>query len=155
MKESGFPSILCAERNTLLEGLAWSSFFSPNFPWGWDCREGPHTHRERQTNIQTSVPSHFFCRRDLASLGQPGNSWILRGHTLSVTWIPDLGGKTCNFISVSPQTVRPSNCLKMHSIAVFLLLTALALLHTLGFLKQAGGSQIPAVGPFAVKLHLD
>ena len=51
--------------------------------------------------------------------------------------------------------VWPSNCLKIHSIAVFLLLPELALLHPLGFLKQAGGSQLLAVGSFAVECHLD
>ena len=43
-----------------------------------------------------------------------------------------------------------SKCLKIHPIAVFLLLTVLTLLHTFGFLKQVGGSQIPSVGLFEV-----
>lgn len=31
-----------------------------------------YTHRERQTNIQTSVPSCFLCERDPVSLGLSG-----------------------------------------------------------------------------------
>ena len=67
------------------------------------------------------------------------------------TRIPDLVGKTRTFLSVSLQTMWLTKCLKIHPIAVFLLLTVLALLHTLGFLKQAGSSQIPTAGLFEVK----
>ena len=49
----------------------------------------------------------------------------------------------------------PCNCLKIHPIAVFLLLLELALLHPLGFLKQVAGSQFLTLGPFAVECHLD
>ena len=38
--------------------------FGNNFPWLCHHREEPHTHKEKQTNIQTSVPSSFLCRRD-------------------------------------------------------------------------------------------
>ena len=34
--------------------------------------EGSHTHRESQSDIQTSVPSRFLCRRDLVRLGLSG-----------------------------------------------------------------------------------
>ena len=44
------------------------------------------------------------------------------------------------FFSVGPKVVQPSNCLKINPIAIFLLLTALALLHPLGFLKPSVGS---------------
>ena len=44
------------------------------------------------------------------------------------------------FFSVGPKAVQPSNCLKINPIAIFLLLTALALLHPLGFLKPLVGS---------------
>ena len=45
-----------------------------------------------------------------------------------------------SFFSVGPKPVQPSNCLKINPIAIFLLLTALALLHPLGFLKPSVGS---------------
>ena len=51
--------------------------------------------------------------------------------------------------------VQPSNCLKIHPIAVFFILTELALLLPLGFQKQAGGSQLLALGSFAVECHLN
>ena len=46
------------------------------------------------------------------------------------SWIRDLGGKIRTFPSVGPKVVGPSNSLKIHPIAVFLLLTVIALLHT-------------------------
>ena len=51
-----------------------------------------------------------------------------------------LGGKICIFLSVVPKAEWPSYCLKIHLNAVFLLLTVLALVQPLGFLKQAGSS---------------
>ena len=51
--------------------------------------------------------------------------------------------------------VRPSNCLKIHQIAVSFLLTELALLPTLGFLKQGGSMKHLACGPFEVQGDLD
>lgn len=157
MKENSFPSILCAERNTLLEGLAWSSFFSPNFPWAWDYMEGPHTHRKRQTNIQTSVTSHFLCRRERSS--GPRFDWIILGscgNTLWVwTWIPNLGGKIPIFFSVGPKVVRLNYCLKIHPIAVFSVMTALDLLQPFAFVKEASSMQLLTAGPFEVDCDLD
>ena len=75
------------------------------------------------------------------------HSWILWGHR-----IPGVGGKICIFFSGAPNAVQPSNCLKIHPIAVFFLVTELALVHPLGFLKQVGGSQLLALGPFAVNV---
>ena len=71
------------------------------------------------------------------------------------TWISDLVGKFRIFLSVGLKAVQPSNSLKVHPIAVFSLLTALTLLQPLRFLKQAGGSQVLAAGPFAVEYHFD
>ena len=63
-------------------------------------------------------------------------------------------GQNSHF-SLGALTVWPSNCLKIHPLAVFLLLNMLDLLHSLGFLKQAGSSQLLALGSFAVECHLD
>ena len=71
------------------------------------------------------------------------------------TWISDLDGKLHIFLSVGLKAVWPSNCLKVYPIAVFSLLTALTLLQPLLFLKQAGGSQLLAAGPFAVEYHFN
>lgn len=71
------------------------------------------------------------------------------------TWILDLDGKFRIFLSVGLKVVQPSNCLKVHPVAVFSLLIALTLLQPLRFLKQAGGSQLLAAGPFAVEYHFD
>ena len=64
-------------------------------------------------------------------------------------------GAKFTFFSLGALTVWPSNCLKIHLIAVFLLLNMLDLLHPLGFLKQVGSSQLLALGSFAVECHLD
>ena len=68
------------------------------------------------------------------------------------TWIQDLDGKI--FLSVGIKLGRPSNCLKIHPTAVFSLLTVLALLNPLAFLKQVGDSQVLAGGPFSVECHV-
>ena len=52
--------------------LAWRSFFRSKVPRGRDHRDGSHTHRQSQSNIQTSVPSHFLCWRGLVNLGLSG-----------------------------------------------------------------------------------
>ena len=59
-----FPAFCFLRVTHCLKMFAWKSFFSNNFPWLCYHREGPHTHKEKQTNIQTSVPSSFLCRRD-------------------------------------------------------------------------------------------
>ena len=71
------------------------------------------------------------------------------------TWISDLDGKFHIFLSVGLKVVQPSNCLKVHPVAVFSLLITLTLLQPLRFLKQEGGSQLLAAGPFAVEYHFD
>ena len=67
-----FPAFCVLRVTHCLKMLAWRSFFSNNFPWLCHHREGTHTHREKQTNIQTSVPSSFLCRRDPVILGLSG-----------------------------------------------------------------------------------
>ena len=71
------------------------------------------------------------------------------------TWILDFGGKIPSFLLVGPKAVWPSNCLKNHSIAVFLLLTGLYLVYPSEFLKDVGRSQPLDMGPFAVESHFD
>ena len=66
-----------------------------------------------------------------------------------------LGGKIRIFLLGSPNVVQPSNCLNIHQIALFFLLTELALLPTLGFLKQRGGPQLFTWDPFEVQGHLN
>ena len=84
--------------------------------------------------------------------------WNMLGHygdtTWVWTWIPDFGGKICIFLSVDPEKVHPSNCLKIHPIAAFLLLTVIALVHPLWFLEQAGSLQCLAAGAFQVQCLL-
>ena len=65
------------------------------------------------------------------------------------------GRKICILLSGGPKVVQPSNCLIIHPIAIFSFLTVLALVHPLGYLKEAVGSQLLTVGPFAVECHLD
>ena len=45
--------------------------------------------------------------------------------------------------------------MKIHPIALFLLLTVLALVHPLGFLNEACDTQLLAMGSFAVECHLN
>ena len=69
-------------------------------------------------------------------------------------WITDIGDKIRIFLSISPKTMWPSNCFKLHQIPVFLLLTPSISVHPLGFLKQAGSSQQLAAASFPVECHL-
>ena len=71
-KNIAFPAFCVLRVTHCLKTLAWKSFFSSNFIWRCDRREGPQSHRERQTNIQTSLPSHFLCSGDPESLGLSG-----------------------------------------------------------------------------------
>ena len=70
------------------------------------------------------------------------------------TWILDLDFKIPVFLSVGPEGGRLSNCFKIHLNAVFSLLTAVALVHPLGFLKEVDVSQLLTIGPFAVDCNL-
>ena len=72
LKKHGFPTILCVKSHSLLQNACLESFCHSNFPWQCNHMEGPHTHRERQTNIQTPVSSHSLWRREPVSLGQSG-----------------------------------------------------------------------------------
>ena len=71
------------------------------------------------------------------------------------TRILELGGKIHIFLLVCLKAGWPHNCLKMHLIALFSVVTAPDLLHPLAFLKQLGSSQLLATGPFAVECHLN
>ena len=71
------------------------------------------------------------------------------------TWIPVVGAKICIFLPWSPNAVQPSNCLKIHPVAVIFPLTERALLPILGFQKQGGGLQLLAWGPLEVQGALD
>ena len=59
----------------------------------------------------------------------------------------DIGSwwQNLHFCLSGPSSWWPSNCMKIHPIAVFLLLTALALVHPLGFLKEACDTQLLAM----------
>lgn len=53
------------------------------------------------------------------------------------------------------KEVWPINCLKINPVAVLSLLTSLALLHPLAFLKEAVGLQLLWVCTFAVVCYLE
>ena len=72
LRNIGFPAFCVLRVTHSLKTLTCRSFFSSNFLWRCEGREGSHTHRERQNNINTSVPSHYFCRRDPLTLGLSG-----------------------------------------------------------------------------------
>ena len=76
-------------------------------------------------------------------------------HPRVSSWIRVLGGRIHIFLSGRPNVVWPSNCLKIHPIAVFFLLTELAVLPPLGFLRRGGGPQLLPGGPFEVQGALD
>ena len=59
-----------------------------------------------------------------------------------------------HFLSVGPKKVLPSSYLKIHPIAVYLLVTAISLVKPLGFLKQAAGLQFLGAGSFPVERQL-
>ena len=87
-----------------------------------------------------SALSHFLCRRDSVNIGLSGNFLETVGthhqcqHGYWI-WVLKFA-----FFLVGPKVVWPSNCLKIHPVAIFLLLTALASLHPLGFLKPSVSS---------------
>ena len=63
-----FPEFCVLTVTHCFKTLAQSLFFSSNSPWLCDHREGPHTHRESETNIETSGASRFLSRSDPVSL---------------------------------------------------------------------------------------
>ena len=67
-RKIAFASFSVLRVTHYLNALAWRSFFSHNFQSECDHGEDPHTHRERQANIQMSVPSRFLLRRNPVSL---------------------------------------------------------------------------------------
>ena len=74
---------------------------------------------------------------------------------MSVNIDTHVGFKSPIPLLVGPKGGRLSNCLKIHPIAVFSLLTTLALVHPLGFLKEASILQLLTTGPFAVECSLN
>ena len=144
-----FPAFCVLRVTHCLKMLACRSFFSNNFPWLCHHREGTHTQREKQTNIQMSVPSSFLCRRDPVILGLSGKFLDTAGTETecepgSWTLLAKL-----HFLSVDPKMMWPSNFLKIYPIALFLLVP-ISLVKPLGFLKQAGGLQFLAARSFPV-----
>ena len=69
-------------------------------------------------------------------------------------WITDIGDKIRIFLSVGHSRLGLSSCLKISPTAVFPLMTAISLVKTLGFLKQAGGLQQLAAASFPDECHL-
>ena len=70
-------------------------------------------------------------------------------------WITDIGDKIRIFLSISPKTMRPSNCFKLHQIPVFLLLTPSISVHqfqTRG-LGNKVGKKITVLGSFRVFVY--
>ena len=149
-------SIFCVLRVTdCLETLVWRSFFKASSPEAVTVGRS-YTLTGKVKASSKGLFHHVF---SIGEISEPRSIWSYLasyGYTPCVwTWLLDLWGKICIFLSGGPNTVWPSNCLKIHPIAVFLLLNMLDLLHSLGFLKQAGSSQLLALGSFAVECHLD
>ena len=63
-------------------------------------------------------------------------------------WIPGLEAKIHIFLPGSPNAGRPNNCSQLSPIAVFFLLTELALLAASAFQQSWGGPQLLALGPW-------
>lgn len=151
---TAFPAFCVLTVTHSLKTFAWRSFFNSYLPWLCAFREGlTFTENGKPTTIHLSVPSHFLCCRNPGSPGLCVKLLDSGGVTYWVwTRIPDLGGKIRKFPSVGPEKVQLSNWLKIHPIAVLLLLTVIALLHTFGFLKQGGGSLL--LWPISSEFHL-
>ena len=104
--------------------------------------------------MQTFILSSFLYRRDPVCLSIFAKLLDNMRNTLNVkldTW-PSC--KLCNFVSVCPKMVRPLDCMKIHPIAIILLLTLRALVHPLGFLKQGSRSQLLSTDPFIIECLL-
>ena len=71
------------------------------------------------------------------------------------TWTSGRGAKTRIFLQGSPNVGWSSICLKMHPFAVFFLLTELALLPALAFLKPGGSPPLLTWGTLEVQDFLD
>ena len=98
----------------------------------------------------------FLCQRELVSLGVSGTFLDPGWKTpCKSTRRPDLEAKICLFLQTSPNGVWPSTCLKIYPVAVCFLLTELAWLPALGFLKQGGGPQLLSSGPSELQGTLD
>ena len=87
------------------------------------------THRERKLTYKPSVLSCFLSRSDPLRLVLSGKFIDTAGrHPESEHGYQNFGAKIV-FFSWLIKMLRPSNCLKIHPIAVFLLLTMIALVH--------------------------
>ena len=146
-----FPAFCILRVTHCLNMLAYWSLFSGNFPWGSDHSEEPHNHREGQTNTQKFVQSRFLFRKDPVSLGlsgnflenegthpecEPGYQILVAKFTFFSQWTLKKGGLATAWESILHLILvkRPRSDLRIHPVAVFLLLTALALLHPFLFL---------------------
>ena len=63
-------------------------------------------------------------------------------------------GKICLFLSAGPKMMWLNNCLKVHPIAVFLIVTVIALVNPSRFLRQADRLQLLTTCPFPVEGQL-
>ena len=104
--------------------------------------------------MQTFVLSSFLYRRDPVCLSIFAKLLDNVGNTLNVRLDIWLWCKLLSFVSVHPEMIRPFDCMKIHLIAVVLLLTLRALVYLLDFLKQAGRSQLLSTDPFIVECLL-
>ena len=122
-EEDSFPRLLPVRSQTLL-AITCLEVRPEALPFG----RGPTLTGKVKSTSKCLFPSHFLCKRDLVSLGLSGPFldpvWT---HPVS-TCIPGLGDKIHILLSGSPNMVRPGNFLIIHPVAVFLLMTELALL---------------------------
>ena len=150
MKEDRFPNILCTESLTLLESICLEVIFQSQFPLRPrpKGRLPPHTHREMQTNIQMSFLSHFLCRSNRVSLGLSGK--LLDPAGTHPEYEPGYRILVAKFPFFSWWALKWGSLvfLKVLPIAVFLLLTAIVLIHPKVFLKKVDGSQFQVGGPY-------
>ena len=149
-----FPAFCVLRVTHCLKTLARKSFFSSNFIWQCDCREGPRSHRERQTNIQTSLPSRFLCRGDPKSLGLPGKFLDTAGtHPDCEPGYRTLGAKFTFYSQLALEWCGLTTAWKSSQL-LFSSCDSNSFGPRLGFLNQAGGLQLLAAGPFPVECHL-
>ena len=80
---------------------------------------------------------------------------MVLGHILSMKLDTGSCWQYYHFLSVGQSRLWLSSCLKISPIAVFLLMTAIALVKTLGFLKQAGSFQLLVARSFPLECQLN
>ena len=144
---------VCWVSHTAWKGLLRGHFSIAISPDGVSIGKAP-TQRDSKITIQTSNPSHFICSRNPVCLGHFRKYLVSGGIYTECEFGYQALVANSYFHSVVPKKVQPSNSLKLHPIAAFLLLTTRALFHPLGFLKQAGDSQRPSPGSIPVECNL-